>query len=383
MWFLRDPLQLSERQIFFPQTMAPLLPLLDGEHTRSEIHSAFCNVVGTSLEPEVTESAIDQLAEAFLLENEQTELARAGRLEAYRAAPFRIPLLAGNGYPADPAALSKHLSSYDDGDKAAPWNGRGIVSPHIDYQRGGDVYAKVWNRAEAAVLDADLVIIFGTDHYGGLGTITLTEQAYATPFGILPKDEALVANLAESWGPQAAFADELHHIHEHSIELSAVWLHHLFNKAGKEPCPMVPILVGSFQQYLTNSDRPETDERLAAFLEALQKETAGRRVVAVASVDLAHVGPSFGDSFVMDEARRETLSVLDQDLMRAAVNGDAEDWYSQIAAVNDKNRICGFSPTYLLLRYLGQTSGSQVAYDQCPADNQDTSLVSICGLLID
>ena len=115
----------------------------------------------------------------------------------------------------------------------------------------------------------------------------------------------------------------------------------------------------------------------------LKKETADRRVLSVASVDLAHVGPTFGDQFLMDQARREKLAEQDLSLMAAAVNGDAESWYSQIADVGDRNRICGFAPTYLMLKYLGETNGNQIAYDQCPADEQDTSFVSICGLLID
>jgi hypothetical protein len=36
-----------------------------------------------------------------------------------------------------------------------------------------------------------------------------------------------------------------------------------------------------------------------------------------------------------------------------------------------------------LLRYLEQSQGREVAYRHCPADAQDTSLVSICGLLLD
>ncbi|MEJ2753085.1 MAG: AmmeMemoRadiSam system protein B, partial [Chloroflexota bacterium] len=89
------------------------------------------------------------------------------------------------------------------------------------------------------------------------------------------------------------------------------------------------------------------------------------------------------DEFVMDRLRRESLAEQDQQLMAAALDGDAESWYSQIAAVGDRNRICGFAPTYLMLRYLGKSNGLQIAYDQCTADNQDTSLVSICGLLIE
>ena len=382
MWFLRDPLQLSDKQLFLPDAMAPLLTFLDGKRTRIEIHDAFCDLVGASLDSKITLDAIERLNEAYLLENKNTELAKLKQLAEFRSQPYRAPALAGNSYPAKASALTQHLQGFTSVSLDRPWHGRGIVSPHIDYNRGGQVYSQVWRGAEAAILDADLVLIFGTDHYGGLGTVTLTKQAYATPYGVLPADEALVGKLAAALGPEAAFADELNHRQEHSVELSAVWLHHIFHQAGKEPCPMVPILVGSFQEFLANGKNPAGNERISAFLDVLQKETADRRVLSVASVDLAHVGPTFGDNFVMDQPRREKLAEQDRGLMTAAINGDAAVWYSQIAAVGDRNRICGFAPTYLMLRYLGESSGIQVAYDQCTADNQDTSLVSICGLLI-
>lgn len=383
MWLLRDPLRLSDRQLFLPESMAPLLSLLDGRRNRREIHTAFCQMVGASLDPAITADALDRLDEAYLLENENSERAKRTQIAEFRSQPFRPPALAGSSYPAEPGALTDLLQSYSAGSTTAAWQGRAIVSPHIDFDRGGPVYSQVWRHAEAAILEADLVVVFGTDHYGGADTISLTKQPYATPYGVLPAEEALIDKLAAVLGTEAAFADELNHRQEHSIEFAAVWLHHIFDQAGREPCPMVPVLVGSFQHYLLSGERPLTNERLGMFLDVLQRETADRRVFSVASVDLAHVGPNFGDEFVMDQSRRQALARLDSDLITAAIDGDAESWYEQIAAVSDRNRICGFAPTYMLLRYLGQTSGMQVAYDQCPADNQDTSLVSICGLLLD
>jgi AmmeMemoRadiSam system protein B len=383
MWFLRDPLQLSDQQLFMPEAIAPLLTLIDGRRTQMEIHSAFCQLVGTSLDPAVTLEAIERLNDALLLENERSQRALQVRLDEYRSQAYRPPALAGNGYPADPEALAEYLEGFARGGATPAWHGRGLVSPHIDYARGGQVYSQVWAAAEASILEADLVLIFGTDHYGGPGTVTLTKQAYATPYGALPADLDLVGRLAATLGEDAAYAEELHHRSEHSVELSAVWLHHIFHKAGKEPCPVVPILVGSFHHFVMNGRKPADDSRLNVFLETLQQETSGRHVLAVASVDLAHVGPNFGDEFVMDRLRRESLAEQDQQLMAAALDGDAESWYSQIAAVGDRNRICGFAPTYLMLRYLGKSNGLQIAYDQCTADNQDTSLVSICGLLIE
>jgi predicted class III extradiol MEMO1 family dioxygenase len=84
----------------------------------------------------------------------------------------------------------------------------------------------------------------------------------------------------------------------------------------------------------------------------------------------------------MDQERRSTLQASDRDLIEIINDGDAERFYFQVAADGDQNRICGFSSIYLMLRYLGPVIGTQIAYDQCPADEKDHSFVSICGLLL-
>ena len=385
MWLLRDPLQLSEIQLFFPPLMTQLLAFLDGTRTPQEVHAAFCRHVGVNLEYEIVTKALAKLDEACLLDNNHSQQVKKGILDTYRAQPYRLPALLNSGYPAQPEMLAGLLESYtveDPQKEWGAWHGRGIISPHIDYNRGGPVYSQVWKRAASAVSEAELVLIFGTDHFGSPGTITLTGLPYATPYGVLPTDLELIDKLAQSIGPHAAFADELHHRQEHSVELSAVWLHHISHQAGVTPRPMVPILVGSFQHFIMNGAHPTHDARLETLIETLKQATIGRRVLAVASIDLAHVGPSFGDMFQMDQPRRSELKVQDEALMAAAIAGDAENWYQQIASVQDRNRVCGFAPIYLLLRYIGPTSGYQIAYEQCPADPQDHSLVSICGLLL-
>jgi len=389
MWLLRDPWQLSDRQLVFPQALAQMLLFCDGTRTPEEIHSALSNHLGTTVPFHVIEDTLTQLDLACLLVNDRFEAERRARLEEYRAQPFRPPALADLSYPGAPEELTALLREYGDGEdtdeRDLPGRNttlRGVVSPHIDYQRGGPVYARVWRRAAPAILDADLVLIFGTDHNGGPGSVTLTRLPYATPYGVLPADLSLIDRLAAALGPEAAFAEELNHRQEHSVELSAVWLHHVFHEAGAPPCPMVPILVGSFHHFVTGAGHPSQDARLEGFLEALQRETTGRRVLVVGSVDLAHVGPAFGDSFGMDATRRTQLRAEDANLIAAIGRGDAAGFYQRVAAVEDRNRICGFSPLYLMLRFLGPVRGQQVAYQHCPADAADTSLVSICGLLL-
>ena len=260
---------------------------------------------------DIINDALAHLDQACLLENAHSRQVQADLLTAYHNAPFRPPALADLSYPADPEALTALFQEYEKGDDLTawqPWQGRGVISPHIDYQRGGAVYAKTWRRVETAVSEAELVIIFGTDHNGGLGTVTLTRQAYATPYGVLPADTDLVDKLAAAAiGEEAAFAEEAHHIKEHAIELSAVWLHYTTQRLGLEPKPMVPILCGSFQHFVMTGEHPGDDEGLTAVIETLQRETAGKKVLVVASVDFAHVGPNFGDSFNMDDARRTAL----------------------------------------------------------------------------
>ena len=385
MWLLRDPWQLGERQLIFPDALAQLLLFCDGTRDARQIQAALSEHLDTTVPFDIVTEALAQLDAAYLLANDRSEARRQALVAGYRAQPHRPPALADLSYPASPAALDELFRGYGDGDTAdaAAWQGRGVVSPHIDYQRGGPVYARVWRRAAPAVLAADLVLIFGTDHNGSAGSVTLTPLPYATPYGVLPTDAPLIDRLAAALGPEAAYAEELNHRQEHSVELSAVWLHHLFHTAGVAPCPMVPILVGSFHHFVTSGTHPAQDERFNRFLDTLRRETAGRRVLAVGSVDLAHVGPAFGDAFGMDAARRARLRGEDEALMSAVAAGDATDFYRRIAPVEDRNRICDFSPLYLMLNYLGPTTGRRVAYEHCPADTADTSLVSICGLLLD
>ena len=234
----------------------------------------------------------------------------------------------------------------------------------------------------AAVAEADLVLIFGTDHNGGLGTVTLTQLPYATPFGVLPAAPDVVQALAAAIGPEQAYDLELNHRAEHSVELSAVWLHHTCQQLGRTPPPMVPILCGSFHHFVTNGQHPARDETLNAFLDALRESTAGKKVLAVASVDLAHVGPAFGDPHAFDAARLAQLATSDRRLIAAINQGDYERFYNEIASVQDRHRICGFSSTYLMLRYLETAQGQEVAYAQCSADDDGSSVVSICGLLL-
>lgn len=381
---LRDPLQLSDKTLLMPRELAPFLTLCDGSRDSAGLRASLMVRFGLRVSADVIDRLIGALDEIYLLENERFAEAKVEALAAYRRAPFRPPALAGRSYPADPDELRSLFQGYlDAGDgsgcaSSALSHGRGLISPHIDYPRGGPVYAAVWKQAAEMVREADLALILGTDHYGREGALTLTRQNYATPFGVLPTPGALVEVLAESIGVEAAFAEELHHRSEHSIELAANWLH--FMRAGR-PCQVVPILCGSFGRFVREGAEPGLDVAIGGLVEAIRRAIDRRPAVVVAAADLSHVGPAFG-GLPLDITGRARLRATDDLLLERISGGDADRFFDAIREAGDQHNVCGLPPIYLALRLLSPTAGETVAYDHCPADEPGTSLVSVCGVVL-
>jgi AmmeMemoRadiSam system protein B len=377
---LRDPLRLTDRILVVSQQLGPALSLMDGTRSVDELRASLMVRAGMHVTKGELQQVIDQLDLALLLHNERFLEACDAALLKFHQAPFRHPSSAGASYPSNPDELAAMLDVYLDGiSGTVPFDGRGIVCPHIDYERGGPVYAEIWSKMTEAARQADVAVVFGTDHNGSEGKLTLTRQNYATPYGVLPTATDAVDAIADAIDPQQAFDEELHHISEHSIELAAVWLHHV---RDRQPIELVPILCGSFQHFISTPFEPATDPTFAQTLSTLNKALDRRTVLIVAAGDLAHVGPAFGDAIPVDFHGRARLAASDDALIDTICAGDAEAFYRQIETENDRRNVCGLAPIYLMLRMLGKTSGERAGYDRCPADQNSTSWVSICGVAL-
>ena len=377
---LRDPLQLSGNYLVLPQDLGPVLGLFDGTRDLGGIRSTFMIRYGVAVPSDLLLQLVAVLDDNYMLDNERSVEAHQRALEAYRQAPFRPPMMAGQSYPADPDQLRHLFDSYLDrvnGAHSGTAIGHGVISPHIDYPRGGLVYAAVWKQAAEMARAADLVVLLGTDHYSMGDRLTLTRQNYATPYGVLPTDTDIVDALVEAVGEEEAFAGELRNRGEHSLELVATWLHHM---RGGEPVAMVPILTGSFGDFILGRGDPAGNAVLTAFLDTLGRQIAGRNVLVVASGDLSHVGPAFG-GLPMDAKGRARIQAADAELMQQMAEGSADGFFAAIRRERDRNNVCGVSPFYLMLRLLGDVEGQVLAYDQCPADQANASLVSVCGMV--
>lgn len=381
-YLLRDPLQIGERALLVPEALAPALALCDGTNGAEQIQALYRLRFGAHLSRDVIEDLFAALDEALMLDNRRFDEARALALEAYRRAPHR-PMSHSDGvYPADPVELRAMIAGYlADAEGVTPLEsgGRGVFSPHIDYARGGHVYAAVWKRAATMIREADLVVLLATDHYGEEGSLTLTRQHYATPLGVLPTAIGVVDALAVAIGEERAFAGELRNRAEHSVELVAVWLHALRN--GR-PVELVPVLCGSFGGFVRSEADPAEHADMNALLGALPEATAGRSVVYVVSGDLSHVGPAFGGQ-PLKAAQKRRVRAADEELIGRMCAGDADGFLDALRRAGDRNNVCGLPPGYLALRALHDARGHLVAYDQCPADEQETSLVSVCGVVFE
>lgn len=380
MLYLHDPLALSPQMACLPQALGYVLALFNGQRTVEEVQQLVRQETGLFMAREHIENLLSQLDSVYILDNDRSAMAKAKAIKTFRAQPYRKPASAGRSYAAGPDDLRQELQGYINQSEPIEEinSGLGLISPHIDYMRGGPVYARAWQRAARLAREAECVIVFGTDHNSILPSqLTLTRQDYATPFGILPTDQTVVDALVDVLGEQDIFAEELHHCQEWSIELVITWLHFIRNG---ESCALVPILCGSFQHFIGNGGQPAEDKRLNAAIAAIKQATAGRRTLVVASGDLAHLGPAFNTAPIQakDYARIKT----DDDSMLSPIYaGDPDAFFEIIRRRKGKRNVCGTSPFYLALKLMGDVQGELTSYDRCPADPDHTSYVSVCGMV--
>ena len=394
---LKDPLQLKEDSLLVPVQAAPYLQSMDGTNTVEQIAEVALGIGAQPIPEEVLNDLLSRLDEMMLLANGAYVDEIQRRIEEYRELPARDPALANVAYPGSAEDLRGYLDGFafpymkpdDEQSGQAQVDLRSgelkaIISPHIDFERGGDSYGMIWEQVRGQLQDVELFVVFGTDHNGDGPRLTLTSQDYQTPLGSLQTDSELVDELAMILSSDDSvedhpFGDELNHIKEHSIELATVWLHRAL---GQSKAKMLPVLCGSFGRLLADG-APDLAEhpQISAVIDHLQKVASERRTVFIAAADLAHVGPAFGDSELMpaESEGRKRVQSEDEALLESIVNGDRQAFFESIKSNSDQNKICGLAPIYMTLWASGATSGTWNGYQQCQADEADTSFVSIVG----
>jgi AmmeMemoRadiSam system protein B len=252
---------------------------------------------------------------------------------------------------------------------------RGLIAPHIDFHRGGPVYAWAY-RELMARSEADLFVILGTCHAGMEDPFAITLKPYDTPLGTVPVDREFCEDLGRRCRADL-LSSEAAHRSEHSIEFQAVMLRHVLG--ARRPFAIVPVLASYLHEAVWTASDPERDARVPRFIDALLETMAAsrRRVCLIAGVDLAHVGPRFGDPEPNTSESLAAVAAADLDMLEAVSSGDPTAFFASVAHDADRRRICGLSPIYTFLRALPGVTGRLVRYRQWP-DPQGA--VSFCAV---
>jgi len=367
---LQDPQNVSEKALFLSPPLYFIVSLFDGRHSILDIQAEYMRKFGEFLYTEKLHEIITQLDEAFYLEGERFQDALVQKEEHFRKSSIREALFAGKSYESDPDGLRAQLKGYFDGANGPGSPGekrgrnrlKGVIAPHIDFQRGGFCYAFAHREIEEND-SSPCFIILGIAHAPMKSFFCLTRKDFVTPLGALSVDQELV-DAIQSHCPEDLFKDEGVQRSEHSIEFQSVFLRYLY----PEPFPLkiVPILSGSFHEAIEKGISPMELKPIRQFVEALQKaiSSLGREVCYIASADLAHVGLQFGDREGMSEYGLRILSQQDQEMLEYAEKMDGEGFFSLIAAERDRRRICGLPAIYSMLKLLEAKEGKLLKYGQ-------------------
>ena len=332
------------------------------------------------------ESMIEILDAHLFLEGPRADAERARQRAAFLAAPTRPAFLAGRSYDGEPDGLAAALAGHFEapggpGPIGPPRDVRvhGLVAPHIDFNRGGPAYAWAY-RALAEARDADCFIVVGTAHAGLDGhSFAATAKAFETPFGPLEVDREVLDAVARR-APADLFAAELAHRGEHSIEFQAVWLRYLAASRGRGRAPdraapreLRPRVPASRQEPRgpagdrRGAGRPpgRDGDRPAPLLHRGGRGSGPRR-------------PALRRR-VAGRPRRSCARVESEDraLLAPVVRADAEGFFAEALRQQDRNRICGLSPIYALLRLLPGGAGRLLHYGQWPDPDGAVTFASV------
>lgn len=402
-----------------PLPFFALLQLFDGSRSILDVQAEIVRATGQIVPSADLERIVGQLEGAYLLASPRFEERFRQVLKEWDESPVRPASHCGPGlcYPDEREALDREMEAIykrqgavDPSRPVSAKPMRAVLAPHIDFGRGGHVYTWAYREVReriagrgdgggaAGVAGAGvagdqttgpLFVVLGTCHQAMRNHFAVTRKGFETPWGPVPADAGFIERLEALAGGDLR-EDEYRHKSEHSIEFQVVFLRHAL---GGRPFSIVPVLVGGFHEAVLQGVEPENEPAVGRFLDALagalrEARDAGREVILVGGVDLAHVGRHFGDEKRLTPAFLAEVRERDRSLLDAAAAVDSRAFFEEISRDNDRRRICGSGAIYSILAVLeragpaGNLAGDILAYDQA-VDKENDLCVSFASLAIE
>lgn len=364
-----------------------LLQLADGKTDVDTIARIAREKTDLIVTADKVRNVIRELDESGMLLSERFLEKWKARRESWDALPIRPAtvfeaenreeLLAGldeefERHVAEPGAPPQRLSLPSE-------NVRAILSPHIDYARGGVSYAWAY-KAVREHTKAKTFIVLGTLHRGASHLFIATRKPYETPYGVVEVDKDVLGDIEREFRGEL-YEEEYLHAFEHTIELQVVYLKRIL---GDRPFRIVPILVAPIDEllYAQPPVEPSQDPEIDAFAKAIRSvmRKHGDDVVLVGGVDMAHCGPEFGHRDLNDERIEKVVRQQDEDSLRAVEKVDAKGFFDTFRKTMNARNVCSIAPIYTILAALeGDHQGKLLKYEQSNSDDK-TCMVTFASV---
>lgn len=341
-----------------PANLAPLIELLNGLNSITVITARINETTSLRIQPEGLALFLKDLDDLGYLQTPAFYRIKED-IQRFQSSRIRPAICAGGAYPQSMRELSEYLDGIM---RISPENetpARGIIAPHIDLRVGSTAYAPAYNAISRS--EADLFVIFATSHYANYDLFIPTTKDFETPLGIVETDRELLNAVRKSY-PFELTSNDIAHKPEHSIELELIFLQHCFER---RKFTILPILVTSFQPFIQQGILPNEHPQVKEFAASIRNvvKLSGRNAVYISSGDLAHIGRKFGDPFDAEPVL-PTLQNEDAVLLNSLAACNHNDFFRNVAEVNDKWKICGLSPNYMMLETLRPERGEFLYYEQ-------------------
>ncbi len=369
---LRDTFGYSERVLVIPAQLVQALQFFDGRSTDNDLREWLVRKTNSFDVGPQLEHLVSVLSESGFLEDQVYFDLREAAHRAFAEMEVRPAAFAGGAYPECPEDCRRYLDQFfeESPPELASPSGTlvGIAAPHVSYEGGWECYRDAFTALRQMGPDRTYVIL-ATSHYGEPEKFGVTRKPYQTPLGeTIPANELL--DELKATAADVILEEDYCHVMEHSAEFHVLWLQYLFGPNVK----VLPILVGA-----CFADAPETNPKLKAMHDALAALAAkhGEKLGWVLSIDMAHMGPRYGDEREYEEGS-SAIEQQDQLRVQSLAAGDIDSFWKDVRKDDDPWKWCGSAPLYTLYRALPGVKAELLRYGHWNID--EASVVSFAGM---
>lgn len=368
MILLRDQEGFLKQSIGITPAAFFIAMMLNGQTRIEDIQTMLTQSTGQLVSAAEIKNVITQFEKMELLETPAIQEKRKKTVEEFTNSPSRPAYFAGSGYPKDNLDLAIYLGKFFKDPKgpnkelvSSPTKNQsllGMISPHIDFNRGGAYYAWAYQALSETQMP-DIIVGVGVAHVSPNSPWVMTKKAYDTPYGPMALNENLFNDFKSAlWYDPTA--DEIVHRTEHSLEFQALWLKYLWRE--KTPA-WLPILCSSFDRFCPDR-APSTVDTIESALVAMgnklkARQDAGQKILILAGVDMAHVGPRFGDELELTPELRAKIEKEDRASIEPLLKLDADAFYLSVVKDEHWRKWCGLSALYTSMRLIKMLSGGK------------------------